>query len=290
MKTKCASEWLAAFGGFILNIVLLAKSHSPNVKDQQGWQNRNRSLINTVCLIALYYISSDNRWTQGCHWGATLNPGCIKKQIPPSQEIPACMAQTSLWSFPSPITGVPVKIFASVGLRTKIAQRRVYVTRLLRISFKKKENQNKTSPTPPQSTPQPHPLYFYLPCSVKKIGKCCYPAEFNSTLSCCNTDKYSACLLEECSKWWQEPRLLSEIYWESCAHFTAETSREIPLCLTQFKILRWAGAGSKSSSQMLFFPRQPCWLRRKYTGNRTIKPGFQNTPSHYRALLLNIVQ
>lgn len=146
MKIKCASEWLATSGGFILNIVLLAKSHSPNAKDHQGWQNQNRSLINTGCLIALYYIPSDNRQMQGCHWGATLNPGCIKKQIPPSHEIPTCMAQTSLWSFPPPIMGIPVTIFASARLLTKIAQGRVYVTWLLRIPFKKKKQTKQNIP------------------------------------------------------------------------------------------------------------------------------------------------
>lgn len=46
-------------GGFVLNIVLLAKSHSLNAKDQQEWQNHNRSPVNTVCFTACCYIYTD---------------------------------------------------------------------------------------------------------------------------------------------------------------------------------------------------------------------------------------
>lgn len=185
VKNKRASEWLADFGGFILNVVLLAKSHSPNAKDQQGWQNQNGSLIDTVCLIALYYLSSDNRRMRGWRWGATLNPDCIKEQIPPSPEIPTCMAQTILWSFPSSHNRCPCNTFAPSGLLIKIARRRLYVTWLLIISFNKKEKQNKTKP----------PYFVYLLHWITIFGKWCYPAEFNSLQRCCNTDKYRAHLL-----------------------------------------------------------------------------------------------
>lgn len=118
-ENKCASEWLADFRGFVLNFVLLAKSHSPNAKDQQGWQNLNRSLINPAYFIVLCYISSDNSQMQGWLWGAVVKLDCFKKQISPSPEISVCMAQTGLRSFPSSHNRCPCNTFAFAGYSLK---------------------------------------------------------------------------------------------------------------------------------------------------------------------------
>mgnify|MGYP001857223607 CR=1 FL=1 len=109
---RVPSNWSHAmilwFGGFVLNIVLLAKSHCLNAKDQQEWQNENRSLINTVCFTARCYIYTDNSQLRGWHWGAAMKPLFIRKQIPLHQKFLLAWHRPLCQHFHLPITDAPV--------------------------------------------------------------------------------------------------------------------------------------------------------------------------------------